>query len=117
MSKDYGYTIGDQNLRGPTAHQVKQKKKALAAAATAVKHKKIQAKVNKHLTAARDAGEAARAEGHRGRQLAHAGVRQDQEAKAATLKKQLPQGYAMVFGKLRKITAGKPRTGIAKLKR
>ena len=29
----------------------------------------------------------------------------------------LPQGYAMVFGKLRKITAGKPRTGIAKLKR
>ena len=31
--------------------------------------------------------------------------------------KQLPQGYAMVFGKLRKITASKPRTGIAKLKR
>jgi hypothetical protein len=77
--------------------------------ARAAKHKKIQAQVNKHLTAARDAGEAARAEGHRGRQLAHAGVRQDQEAKAATLKKQLPPGYAMVFGKLRRITSGKQR--------
>ena len=35
----------------------------------------------------------------------------------ATAPAKLPQGYAMVFGKLRKITAGKPRTGIAKLKR
>ena len=33
------------------------------------------------------------------------------------LKKLLPQGYAMVFGKLRKINPGKPRKGIAKLKR
>jgi hypothetical protein len=36
---------------------------------------------------------------------------------AAEAKKKLPPGYIMVFGKLRKITAGKPRTGIAKLKR
>jgi len=36
---------------------------------------------------------------------------------AADLRKQLPQGYAMVFGKLRKINPKAKRTGIAKLKR
>jgi len=37
--------------------------------------------------------------------------------KARQLRKQLPQGYAMVFGRLRKINPKGARTGIAKLKR
>jgi hypothetical protein len=121
MSRDYGYTIGDQNLRGPTAHQVKQKKKALAAAATAVKHKKIQAKVNKHLAAASAlSGNAAhRNSSHHSSVLNRRDSDKAREhaSRAAAAKSKLPPGYAMVFGKLRKINPKGKRTGIAKLKR
>ena len=72
-------------------------------AKSAAKHKKIQAQANARLLlASRNRSPAGKA--------AHT-------AAAVKIKSQLPQGYAMVFGKLRKITAGKPRTGIAKLKR
>jgi len=98
------------------------------------KHKKIQAKVNKHLgaaaevtkriaehTVARKAGAAqGGVTGGRGSGHAFGAMNSERAAHktaAAKAKAQLPQGYAMVFGKLRKITAGKPRTGIAKLKR
>ena len=114
-----------------TEHVSSKAKAKIAGLAASVgdKHKKVQAKVNKHLgdsTAAFDRADAHLAKRTRHHQeRIHARMQTDaalvsaekHAAKAATLKKQLPQGYAMVFGKLRKITAGKPRTGIAKLKR
>jgi len=89
--------------------------------ARAAKHKKIQAMVNTHLrdsTAAFD-----RADAHLAKRTRHHQERiytrmqadaalvsaEKHAAKAATLKKQLPQGYAMVFGKLKRITSGKQR--------
>ena len=97
--------------------------------ARAAKHKKIQAMVNKHLgdsTAAFD-----RADAHLAKRTRHQQERiyarmqtdaalvsaEKHAAKAATLKKQLPQGYAMVFGKLRKINPKGARKGAALLKR
>jgi len=101
------------------AHEAKQ----------GAKHKKIQAQVNKHLkesTAAFD-----RADAHLAKRTRHQQERisarmqtdvalvsaEKHAAKAATLKKPLPQGYAMVFGKLRKINPKAARKGAALLKR
>ena len=97
------------------AHEAKQ----------GAKHKKIQATVNTHLKSAEQhkqallnggATKARRAMSVR-QEAAHSRGHVESLKAATALSKQLPQGYAMVFGKLRKITAGKPRTGIAKLKR
>jgi len=84
---------------------IKKEEAAKTAAKTSVKHKKIQAQVNKHLEKAKDT------------RFDRGGASLKHTAAALKAKATLPQGYAMVFGKLRKITAGKPRTGIAKLKR
>jgi len=65
--------------------------------ARAAKHKKIQAQVNKHLEKAKDT------------RFDRGGASLKHTAAALKAKAQLPQGYAMVFGKLRKITAGKRR--------
>jgi hypothetical protein len=99
-------------------HEQRKQKAAAAAAKKTAKHKKLQAKVNKHL------GVAAREHGYATAKQMPSAMRETSRKAAARhtnaaakAKAQLPQGYAMVFGKLRKITAGKPRTGIAKLKR
>ena len=97
---------------------IKKGEAAKTAAKTSAKHKKIQAQVNKHLVKAEGHRSTARAAHLRGDSIERSVTAGHKERQAAeVLRKQLPQGYAMVFGKLRKITAGKPRTGIAKLKR
>jgi hypothetical protein len=101
------------------AHEAKQ----------GAKHKKIQATANKHLkesTAAFDRADAHLAKRTWNQQeRIYARTQTDaalvsaekHAAKAAKLKKQLPQGYAMVFGKLRKINPKGARKGAALLKR
>jgi len=107
-----------------TEHVSSKAKAKIAGLAASVgdKHKKIQAKVNKHLGKRTAALAVADMQSGNtlasGKRLSRAGASAGHhDAMVHRLKKQLPQGYAMVFGKLRKITAGKPRTGIAKLKR
>jgi hypothetical protein len=103
-----------------TEHVSSKAKAKIAGLAASVgdKHKKVQAKVNKHLVKAEGHRSTARAAHLRGDSIERSVTAGHKERQAAeVLRKQLPQGYAMVFGKLRKITAGKPRTGIAKLKR
>jgi len=86
-----------------------------------VKNNRLRSAVNQHLeNAAAHHAEAGSNSGTAKTKAArdyHAAAAHRHTQAAADLRKQLPQGYAMVFGKLRKINPKAKRTGIAKLKR